>query len=118
MSTPTKAEVFAHLKELGAVTAVVSYYGEGDDGSINDVTAQDRDGKNIKLHAPSAAYSALTSFSDEAIEKHFGGYENNEGVTGTLTFFVEAKDKHPAQSVVLEHAWYVTKEEAEEPVLL
>lgn len=122
------------LKRVGAARAAVSYHGGGDEGCADGAEAFSADGTSVdpagtvlvfrerydhtdgqwtsstvQLEEPLDA--ALCDYAMEAVERHHGGWENNEGGYGEVVFDCEAG------TVRLEHNDYIIETDYTETAL-
>lgn len=120
-----RTAIFQELRDNGVERAVVSYTGIGDSGGPEGVRFEMLDGGTldenpaVPQHIESSQWvdgawqttaaledrpldDALTDFAMDAVEKHFGGWEDGEGASGEVVF--DATD----DSVVVEHNAYFT----------
>ena len=105
------------LKRAGALRARVTYHGGGDEGSHDDVSASDAANSPIDLSGTVSLLcerydredgqwkisivpqdqpldTALSDYAMEAVEKHHGGWENNDGAFGEFCFDAAARSIH------------------------
>jgi hypothetical protein len=100
-----KVAVFDELKTLDVTHVTVEYSGSGDEGQINDVVAfKNKEEKNI----PKLLNEAIQSLCWDYLEADHGGWEINDGASGTFTFNVATQKIH------LEHHTYYTASEVSE----
>lgn len=111
-----------HLDVAGIAQVVIDYNGGGDEGQINDVTAEAADGTSVSL--PTVACerfttgydgrvtsdvtsleAALEAIGTEALGAYYQGWENNDGAFGTIRIDVAAR------TATLDHNIYVTSSE-------
>lgn len=121
-----RAALFAALRDDGILRAVVSYTGLGDSGGPEGVRFEMPDGSreldempSAPQHVVSSQYvdgawqnttsltdrlldDALTDFAMDAVEQHFGGWENGDGASGDVVFDATAA------TVIIEHNSYFT----------
>jgi hypothetical protein len=96
------------LRAAGVAKAVVSYYGDGDEGRAEPPQFQDAAAAPIGESRLPADFDScklsdlLESFAPE-------GYEDGDGGFGTVTFDVETS------TIRVEHNWYETVSHADEP---
>jgi hypothetical protein len=98
-----KAAVFDALATAGMNTVIVTFNGEGDDGQIEDITADDSaqiPGTRVELlHTPgwgaskldsaqSTLRNAIETLCYDYLSQEHGGWENNDGAFGEFTFSV------------------------------
>ena len=124
-----RAAIFAALRAAGACRATVSYMGVGDSGGPEGVKFEMPDGHSepvplpmVAQHVGTSRYvdgawqttfdladqpldEALIDFAMEAVEQHFGGWENGDGASGEVAF--DAEDS----TVTIEHNTYFTDSE-------
>lgn len=126
--------LLAVLKQGGVSTATVTYAGSGDSGSVEDVAVESAAGTGfdtlalITVFANRSDYldhewqttvveqqvsidQALRDFAEEAVELLHGGWENNDGASGSVVFDCENG------TVRVEHTVYFTDSDYEETVL-
>ena len=127
-----RAAIFAALRDEGVLRAAVSYTGSGDSGGPEGVRFEMPDGPRELDEMPSAPQymmssqyvdsvwqnttsltdrllnDALTDFAMEAVEQHFGGWEDGDGASGEVVFDATAA------TVVIEHNSYFTDSEYSE----
>lgn len=127
-----RAAIFAALRDDGVLRAVVSYTGIGDSGGPEGVRFEMPDGRSAldempmaSQHVVSSQYvegawqstvsladrpldDAITDFAMDAVEQHFGGWENGDGASGEVVFDATAA------TVVIEHNSYFTDSEYSE----
>lgn len=111
-----------HLAAVGAVRVVIRYDGGGDEGQINEVTAEAADGAPVDL--PEVACerfrtgydgrvsidvnslaNALEEIGYEALGAYYSGWENGDGAFGSVTVDLATR------TAALEHNAYVTTSE-------
>lgn len=121
-----RAAIFAALRDDGVLRAVVSYTGIGDSGGPEGVRFEMPDGpieldempiarqyvvtcqyvdgawQNTTRLADRPLDDALTDFAMDAVEQHFGGWEDGDGASGEVVFDATAS------TVVIEHHSYFT----------
>jgi hypothetical protein len=121
-----RTAIFAALRDEGVLRAVVSYTGSGDSGGPEGVRFEMPTGPvqlNEMPMAPQYVASnqyvsgawqttasltdtplddAITDFAMDAVEQHFGGWEDGEGASGEVFFDATA------DTVVIEHNSYFT----------
>lgn len=107
-----KESIFVVLKNAGVKSAVVSYSGSGDSGDAESVT-YDPDGTYENITVPIADNDeppivksldeALIDYAMHLIEDRHGGWENNDGGSGEVTFDVKKGSIH------IEHHDYYTE---------
>ncbi len=113
-----RKQLAAKLKELGATHVSVTYSGYGDSGQIDYVSTTpnvDRSGDfDVTTHPwyPNQTVQrtiddALTDFLWSLIDKHYGGYENNDGGQGEIEWNVVE------DLITLDHSWNITTTESE-----
>lgn len=127
-----RAAIFAALRDDGILRAVVSYTGSGDDGGPEGVRFEMATGLRKLDEMPEAPQyvvssryvesawqttvsladmplnDAITDFGMEAVEQHFGGWENGDGASGEVVFDATAA------TVVIGHDSYFTDSEHSE----
>jgi hypothetical protein len=127
-----RAAIFAVLRDEGVLRAAVSYTGSGDSGGPEGVRFEMPDGPRELDEMPSAPQyvvssqyfngawqnttsltdrlldDALTDFAMDAVEQHFGGWEDGDGASGEVVFDATAA------TVVIEHNSYFTDSEYSE----
>jgi len=127
-----RTAIFTALRDDGLLRAVVSYTGSGDSGGPEGVRFEKPDGPcqldEIPMapqYVESSQYvdgawrttvsltdrpldDALADFAMEALEQHFGGWENEDGASGEVVFDATAS------TVVIEHNSYFTDSEYSE----
>jgi len=96
----TNKEFLNEMRELYGSYVEMSYDGGGDDGWIQDQVDSDKGSKGATNQLEEVAY--------EALELFHGGWENNEGANGTMTFNFDD------QTFTLNHSQNF-EEEIEEP---
>ncbi len=106
-----KVEVlkFMDLLQAGSIAKVsVSYHGEGDEGTAEAPELQDAAGNPV---GESTLPSDLDCRKLGEILEGFApeGYQDGDGGHGTITFNVEA------QKILVEHSWYETISNPDEP---
>lgn len=102
-----KANLFTALAAAGITHVCVAFDGYGDSGQIEGVTAKSGEAdaalpstdveiastsfgsETITRHSAPLA-DAIESFCYDLLESHHGGWENNEGAYGDITFDVAA----------------------------
>ncbi len=126
--------LLAALKQGGVSTATVTYAGSGDSGSVEEVAVESATGTRfdtlalITVFANQSDYrdrawhafvveqqvsvdQALRDFAEEAVELLHGGWENNDGASGSVVFDCENG------TVRVEHTAYFTDSDYEETEL-
>jgi len=122
-----KLRLLTALREAGVHCATISYFGEGDSGSIQHVDVSGADGSKPDVSRHCVIYlhcngwflrgqwtsetrteelrleDALRAFADDAVTLHHDGYENNDGGSGEVIFDCVAG------TVRLEHVNYYTE---------
>lgn len=124
------------LAAAGVATAVVTYSGNGDSGSMDNPSFHDDAGKDRSppedlidrlLVLSSWDYersqtvssiridrrplcAAFEDFAGDVVDSRWGGWENNDGASGELTFTVN----DAGGTVKLEHTNYFTDSETDE----
>ena len=79
------------LAEAGIESVVVEYHGEGDEGYIEEITASP-EAKDEELMAyRSPLYDSIQSSAYDLLEQEWGGWEINEGSSGTITLDVATR---------------------------
>jgi hypothetical protein len=79
---------------------VVEYDGSGDNGWIELKEVYDAQGNSIDIDSGGPVIQALQSVAEQVLEEKYGGWENNEGASGTLEWT-------PEEGWVGEHIWNV-----------
>lgn len=114
-----KRAIFAALRLVGIEQVVIEYGGGGDSGEIEDVAATPKALTNedkvfvrplpstwgtpeIKLAEEVGLRDGVESFAWDLLEYKHGGWENNDGGRGTITFDVAT------ETVTLDHNTYFT----------
>lgn len=109
--TEAKEEVLKFteaLRSAGIRVVSVSYSGCGDEGHTEEPQFEDKDGAPVPQPSvpesvdPDTLCNLLAEFVPE-------GYQDGEGGWGTITFDVQK------QKIVVQHNWYETVSNAEEP---
>lgn len=126
--------LLAALKQGGIRTATVTYAGSGDSGSVEEVVVEPATGTGFDTLAPITVFAnqsdyrdrawhasvveqqvsidqALRDFAEEAVELLHGGWENNDGASGSVVFDGENG------TVRVEHTAYFTDSDYEETEL-
>ena len=126
--------LLAVLKQGGVSTATVTYAGSGDSGSVEDVAVESVTGNRFDTLALITVFTnqsdyrdrawhasvvdqqvsidqALRDFAEEAVELLHGGWEDNDGASGSVIFDCENG------TVRVEHTVYFTDSDYEETVL-
>lgn len=126
--------LLAALKQGGATSATVTYAGSGDSGSVEDVTIEAPEGTGfdssvaITVFMDRGVYQdgawqtatveqqvtieqALSDFAEQALELVHGGWENNDGASGSVVFDCRT------DTVSIEHTTYYTDSDYEETTL-
>lgn len=102
-----KVNLFAALAAAGIDHVCVAFNGYGDSGQIEDVTVKSGEADaalpatDVEIASASFGNDAITrtsapladaieSFCYDLLESHHGGWENNEGAYGDITFDVAA----------------------------
>lgn len=129
-----KAILLDALKQSGATQATVGYRGGGDEGIFDEVAASaidatpvlleyqvsvlvknsrhvDREWHHLTELSKRPLDEALSDFAMEAVSKHHGGWEINEGGSGEVIFDCSA------DTVRIEHNRYFCESEYTETVL-
>ncbi len=129
-----KTQLLDALKRAGAVRATVSYHGGGDEGCADGAGAFSGDGASVDLAGTVLVFrerydhangqwttsidqqeepldAALCDYAMEAVARHHGGWENNEGGYGEVVFDCEAG------TVRLEHNDYIIETDYTETAL-
>lgn len=76
---------YAALEAAGITRVVIEYNGAGDEGWIDSITAEpDPDAIEYRTEL----YDTLKRQAYDLLEEHHGGWEINEGSTGTITLDV------------------------------
>lgn len=70
------------LTQLGITEVRLSYSGSGDEGYIDDYWF------TPNLDTPHPVMQRLEDWAYDVLEQHFGGWEINEGSSGTITMDV------------------------------
>lgn len=129
-----KRLLLAALAATGARAATICYVGMGDSGGIEGVSVEMSDGTIFDPTTPVTIFvdkgeyidrtwqtrvvaceaqleDAIRDFAEESIERHHGGYENEDGGAGEVIFDCEA------ETVRIEHNDYFTDSEYTETQL-
>jgi hypothetical protein len=124
--TSNKDALLKALKNLGATNAIVNYSGSGDSGDSTEisvtpkramnkpsaakVTIQRVEGKYIDGHWQQSIQDkevpleeAIGDFAMQWVDLHHGGWENNDGGSGTFEIVVKSGE------FLLEHREYYTE---------
>ncbi|UTS82732.1 DUF6878 family protein [Phaeobacter piscinae] len=99
----TRAKLREEIKALGVKEVDISYHGGGDEGNIEDAVFSISDTSKLKV-----PYDLTRRFSDWAwdfICGYHGGFENNEGGFGTLTWDIASG------AITLDHNDYIQESE-------
>ena len=116
------AAVAPHLEAISAATVTINYDGGGDEGQINQVSAEAADGTPVALPEiacerfrtgydgrvsvdVTSLEAALEEIGCEALAAYQAGWENGDGAFGTVTIDVAAR------KATLDHNAYVTSSE-------
>lgn len=129
------------LRELGLNKVGVEYRGSGDDGGIEATVIQpvgshdwfdpteeferhritlwwsDAQSWNSSIRGAKVARRTMTlseainDFTEELLDLHFGGFENNDGGAGSVVFDVGERQ------IRIDHEWNVMTTESEQVVL-
>jgi hypothetical protein len=94
----------AVVTAIGGTTAELEYRGSGDEGYIESITVEDKDGKVIlnngewdretrtkKVIGDQAVIDRLDELGNEVLNIFVAGFENNEGGQGTIKVDVAAR---------------------------
>ncbi len=127
-----RTAIFSALRDEGVLRAAVTYTGSGDSGGPEGVRFEMPDGPQKLDEMPMAPQyvvscqyvnsawrnttslddrpldDALTDFAMDAVEQHFGGWENEDGASGEVVFDATAS------TVVIEHNSYFIDSEYSE----
>lgn len=126
-----RAAIFTALRDDGVLRAIVGYSGSGDSGGTEGVRFEMPDGGTLTEIAMAPQYrqssqwrdgawqttvsledkpleDALTDFAMDAVDQHYGGWEDNDGASGEVVF--DATDG----TIVIEHRAYFTDSEYSE----
>ena len=79
---------YDELAEAGIEKVVVEYSGENDEGYVNDITPRPESGV---LDYGTDLYRTIQDAAYDLLEKEWGGWEINEGSTGTITIDVKER---------------------------
>lgn len=74
---------YAALEAAGIEQVVVTYYGEGDEGSIDEITPEP-----FQVEYGSAIYDMIENAAIDLLEHEYPGWEINEGSRGHVTINV------------------------------
>lgn len=94
----TKGKILAHCFDHRIVAVNCEYSGSGDSGNVESAEVTYRDGTQDTLDGWS---NPLIEYLDELLDEHYGGWYDGSGGAGTIKVDVEA------QSITIEHGWYV-----------
>lgn len=97
-----KIRKFMESNTIGSIT--VQYSGSGDEGDYQEPSASE--GEVI----PSEMISLISQIAETAVEKHYSGWENNEGASGSVVFYSEHKDTDDFAIIISHGALYETSE--------
>lgn len=84
-----KVAIIKKLHAMGAEKCTVEYSGSGDDGMIDEVFAE-KGRKRLELDKELS--DMVEEFAYEALSTYFGGWELNDGSTGSLIISVPDKE--------------------------
>lgn len=100
---------FDRLATLPFKKFVITYAGSNDEGYVNEVSGQIEDG--VELAVSYELQHELEDVAYDILEKHYAGWEINEGSHGHITIDVAAR------SAFLHHGTIVETTEWEDTVL-
>lgn len=127
--TSNKDALLNALKALGVSGVVVTYSGSGDSGDLTEITATPKRAMkkilaaNVTLQRVHGDYvegqwqyaikdkqvrldEAISEFAMQGVDLHHGGWENNDGGSGTFEITVKSSE------FVLEHRQYYTESDS------
>ena len=89
---------YDRLAEAGYEKVLIEYAGSGDEGWINDITPHPGE---ALAELPSDLHSVLERQAYDVLEREYGGWEINEGSSGTITVLVKER------RATISHGWIV-----------
>lgn len=87
----TQANVIERLAALGVDYVALEYYGSGDSGGIEGVTARTAGAGAVEVNLPADLLDLVREFAYEYLGDEHGGWENNEGGSGEITIDVPGR---------------------------
>lgn len=96
-----KSELMASLKEKGIKQVTATYSGSGDSGCVDVIEAFNEQKQSLKIEK--TFHRQIEDYCYGILEDKHGGWELNEGSSGTITIDVNAN------KVTIEHEEYFTE---------
>jgi hypothetical protein len=89
---------FDALAQAGIEKVVVTYSGSGDEGYIDDITAEP-----VDLEYGTDLYQAIQEEADALLDSNYPGWEINEGAHGDMTIMVKERQVFLHHGTIIEH---------------
>lgn len=105
---PEPNDVYEALAEAGFTKAYADYHGSGDEGWIEEIRVEPELPSHLSLD--NGLFHLVREGAYELLERHYGGWEINEGSEGQVTFDVEKRHTSIHHGNRIEQIEWETKE--------
>ncbi len=100
-----RSELLIQLREAGITSIECDYSGDGDDGQIDEITAEGGELSQFIDHS-------LMDFFWDITQDHYEGFHNGDGGSGTITWDITT------DAITLEHQTAVMEYHDQEPITI